>query len=76
MSTHRCMDYRERFVPEGSDLIYERCARCDAIRLECDSDRPMAWFHDPSNPTGNRYAYDDPKNESQRDHWGPAGSAT
>lgn len=66
---HKHMDHRERVAAEGDDCLHERCARCGAVRLESDSDRPMLWFVDPSNPTGFRYAYPDPKNASQRDHW-------
>lgn len=60
---HNCMDYRERGLTEGDDVITERCTFCGRTRFETDGMRPMAWFIDPTNPTGNRYAYSDSKNE-------------
>lgn len=60
---HNCMDHRQRGLNEGDDVITERCSFCGRTRFETDGVRPMAWFIDPTNPTGNRYAYDVPHND-------------
>lgn len=62
--THSCFAHRERRpLNEGDDCIVERCWTCGRVRHEQDGVRPMAWFLDASNPTGFRYAYDDPHNK-------------
>jgi hypothetical protein len=61
--SHRCMEHRIRGpLAEGDDVIVEQCSVCGKVRMECKGHRPMAWYLDRSNPTGYRYAYDDPQN--------------
>ncbi len=59
---HRCLDHRARKA-FGDDCLVEVCTQCGRTRYESDGVRPMAWFVDPSNPSGHRYAYPDPRNE-------------
>lgn len=63
---HDCMDYRERVNREGDDVLVEVCSRCGRLRHETDGVRPMAWFVDPRNPTGHRYAYSPPGNDPDK----------
>lgn len=51
---HDCMDFRARgLAGEGDDVL-------------TDGVRPMAWYLDPSNPTGHKYAYDKPHNDPDK----------
>lgn len=52
------MEFRERvLLNEGDDCLVEMCTLCGKLRFENETDRPMAWFTDPTNPSGYRYAY-------------------
>ncbi len=61
--SHACLDHAFRAVREGDDVVVELCVLCGRIRHETDGVRPFAWYVDSANPTGYRYAYDDPRNE-------------
>lgn len=72
-TTHDCMDFRHRvLLNEGDDVVVERCRQCGRIRYETDGVRPMAWYVDPSNPVGWKYAYhphhNDPAKETPWKH--------